>query len=331
MKKNGMKRLFPIDLVYMWVDGNDPEWQAKRNKYVSGSGNQSQEVVGMARWRDNEELRYSLRSVEKYASWVNHIYIITDGQCPAWLNTNNPKISIVDHTEILPKEALPTFNSQAIESCLHKIEGLSEHFIVGNDDTMFTLETTPATFFNEDGSPIVRLSRFNRQKALRRGSYAMTIRRMQDLIYDFFGKWIKLQPHHNFDAYLKSDYKHCIENFCVEAWEATAYHRFRHEEDMQRCFISYYMVVSGHATLRKVGRYNNISGILNALKAAFTNRFANDSHCIHMYYGNYMAKLRKYNPIMICTNDSERAKDEDGLRMKKFLEELFPQKSSFEK
>lgn len=326
-----MKRLFPIDLVYMWVDGNDPEWQTKRNKYVSGSGNQSQEVVGMARWRDNEELRYSLRSVEKYASWVNHIYIITDGQCPAWLNTNNPKISIVDHTEILPKEALPTFNSQAIESCLHKIEGLSEHFIVGNDDTMFTLETTPATFFNEDGSPIVRLSRFNRQKALRRGSYAMTIRRMQDLIYDFFGKWIKLQPHHNFDAYLKSDYKHCIENFCVEAWEATAYHRFRHEEDMQRCFISYYMVVSGHATLRKVGRYNNISGILNALKAAFTNRFANDSHCIHMYYGNYMAKLRKYNPIMICTNDSERAKDEDGLRMKKFLEELFPQKSSFEK
>jgi len=154
-----MKRLFPIDLVYMWVDGNDPEWQAKRNKYVGGSGNQSQEVVGVARWRDNEELRYSLRSVEKYASWINHIYIITDGQRPQWLDTSHPKITIIDHTEIMPEEALPTFNSQAIESCLHKIEGLSEHFIVGNDDTMFTLQTTPATFFNEDGSPIVRLSR----------------------------------------------------------------------------------------------------------------------------------------------------------------------------
>ena len=90
-----MKRLFPIDLVYMWVDGNDPEWQAKRNKYVGGSGNLSQEVVGVARWRDNEELRYSLRSVEKYASWINHIYIITDGQRPQWLDTSHPKITII--------------------------------------------------------------------------------------------------------------------------------------------------------------------------------------------------------------------------------------------
>ena len=326
-----MKRPFPIDLVYMWVDGNDPEWQAKRNKYVGGSGNQSQEVVGAARWRDNEELRYSLRSVEKYASWVNHIYIITDGQRPQWLDTSNPNITIIDHTEIMPKEALPTFNSQAIESCLHNIKGLSEHFIVGNDDTMFTLQTTPATFFNEDGSPIVRLSRFNRQKALRRGSYAMTIRRMQNLIYDFFGKWIKLQPHHNFDAYLKSDYKYCIENLYSKEWSETTHHRFRHDDDMQRCFVSYYMIVAGHATLRKVGRYNNVEGVFNRIKAFLTNRFGNDSHCIHMYYKNYPAKLQKYNPIMICTNDSERAKSEDGPRMKKFLEGLFPEKSSFEK
>ena len=111
-----------------------------------------------------------MRSVEKYASWINHIYIITDGQCPEWLDTSHPKITIVDHKDILPAEALPTFNSQAIESCIYKIEGLSEHFIVGNDDTMFVKETSPATFFNADGSPIVRLMRFNRKKALLRGN-----------------------------------------------------------------------------------------------------------------------------------------------------------------
>ena len=326
-----MKKFFPIDVVYMWVDGNDPEWQAKRNRYVGGSNNQSQEVVGAARWRDNEELRYSLRSVEKFAPWIDHIYIVTDGQRPSWLDTDNPKISIVDHKEIMPNDSLPTFNSQAIESCLYKIEGLSEHFILGNDDTLFVKPTTAATFFNEDGTPIVRLGRFNRQKALRRGSYLKTVRRMQDLIHECFGKWITLQPHHNFDAYLKSDYKHCIENFYTEAWRATTNHRFRHNEDMQRCFISYYMIVSGHATMRKVGRYNNIDGVLNSIKALLTNRFGNDSHCIHMYYRDYWAKLRKYNPIMICANDSERATAEDGPRMKKFLEELFPEKSSFEK
>ena len=148
-----MKELFPIDLVYMWVDGNDPEWQAKRNSYMGGGGNNTSEGVSLARWRDNEELRYSLRSVEMYAPWVNHIYIVTDGQCPAWLNTENPKVSIVNHSEIMPADAMPVFSSSAIESCIYRIPGLSEHFILGNDDTMFTKPTTRQMFFLDNGTP----------------------------------------------------------------------------------------------------------------------------------------------------------------------------------
>ena len=83
--------------------------------------------------------------------------------------------------------------------------------------------------------------------------------------------------------------------------------------------------------MRKVGRYNNIKGVFNHIKATLTNRFGNDSHCIHMYYKNYQEKLQKYNPIMICTNDSERAKPEDGQRMAEFLRGLYPDKSSFER
>ncbi len=326
-----MKELFPIDLVYMWVDGNDPEWQKKRNSYVGGSRNQSQEVVGDARWRNIDELRYSLRSVEMYAPWINHIYIVTDEQTPEWLNTDHPKISIVDHKSILPAEAIPVFSSTTIESCIYRIPGLSEHFILGNDDTMFTKPTTRELFFLDNGTPIVRLGRFNRQKALRRGNYHGLIRHMQDLIYEDFGKKIYLAPHHNFDAYLRSDYDYCVNNLHAEAWNATSHRRFRDNGDMHRSFVSYYMIASGHAILRKVGRYNNIKGVFNHIKAALTNRFANDSHCIHMYYKNYQEKFQKYNPIMICTNDSERATAEDGPRMVKFLEGLFPNKSSFEK
>ena len=320
-----------VDLVYMWVDGNDPEWRAKRNQYINGDAKKTTEGVDDARWRDNEELRYSLRSVEKFASWINHIYIVTDGQCPAWLDSSHPKITIVDHKEIMPAEALPTFNSQAIESCIYKIKGLSERFIVGNDDTMFVQECSPATFFNADGSPIVRLMRFNRRKALRRGNYYGTIRRMQDLICEDFGRKIYLAPHHNFDAYLKSDYQYCVENLHAEEWQSTSCHRFRHEKDMQRVYVSYYMVAVGHATMRKVGRYNNIKGIFGRIKAMLTNCFANDSRCINNYSKDYAAQLAKYNPIMICANDSERAKPEDGKRMAEFLKELYPAKSSFEK
>lgn len=323
--------LFPIDLVYMWVDGNDAAWKAKRNSFVAASQLQTQEVVGDARWRNIDELRYSLRSVEQFAPWVNHIYIVTDNQHPEWLDLSHPKVTIVDHTEIMPADALPVFSSSAIESTLHRIPGLSEHFILGNDDTMFTLPTTRETFFTKQGRPIVRLARFNRPKALRRGNYHKTIRRMQDLIREDFGQKIYLAPHHNFDAYLRSDYDYCITHLHAEQWSATAHHRFRDDSDLHRSYVSYYMVASGHAEMRKVGRYNNVRGLWGAIKATLTNRFANDSHCIHMYYSDYWAKLRKYNPIMICTNDSERAKPEDGERMSKFLSELFPNKSSFEK
>ena len=326
-----MKELFPIDLVYMWVDGNDPEWRAKRNQYMNGGEGGTTEGLADARWRDNEELRYSLRSVEKFAPWINHIYIITDGQCPEWLDTTNPKISIVDHKDIMPAEALPVFSSSAIESCIYRIPGLSEHFILGNDDTLFVRPTSPATFFNADGSPIVRLMRFNRKKALRRGNYFGMIRRMQDFIREDFGKEIYLAPHHNFDAYLRSDYEYCVEKLHVEEWAATSHHRFRHDADMHRSYISYYMVAIGHATMRKVGRYNNVKGVFGRIKAMLTNRFANDSRTINNYSKEYAAQLAKYNPIMICVNDSERARPEDGKRMAEFLKELYPAKSSFEK
>ena len=76
---------------------------------------------------------------------------------------------------------------------------------------------------------------------------------------------------------------------------------------------------------------NNISGILGRIKAVATNRFGNDSRVINNYSKDYAAQLSKYNPIMICVNDSERANAEDSKRLAEFLKKLYPAKSSFEK
>ncbi|MFB8533120.1 hypothetical protein [Enterococcus casseliflavus] len=56
---------------------------------------------------------------------------------PSWLETNNKKINLVKHEEIMPSTSLPTFNSQAIELCLNRIEGLSTNFVYFNDDVFF--------------------------------------------------------------------------------------------------------------------------------------------------------------------------------------------------
>lgn len=55
------------------------------------------EDVSASRFEDNEELRYSLRSVERHAPWVRHVFIITNGQIPSWLNLDNPRVTVVTH------------------------------------------------------------------------------------------------------------------------------------------------------------------------------------------------------------------------------------------
>lgn len=330
--KNSAYPDFPIDMVYLWVDGNDPEWRAKRSRYMDVGGNFAGQGRVEARWVESDELRYSLRSVEKFAPWIRRIFIVTDNQCPSWLDRSNPRLQIVDHTEIMPAEALPTYNSRAIESCVHRIEGLAEHFLLANDDTMFSQPVSPATFFTADGRPIVRLNgnRFNRRKALRRGdNYSATLCRMQDVITAKFGCKIYHAPHHNIDAYRQSDIKGCMD-IIPQAWKQTTMHRFRHDEDVDRSVVGYYAIANHQGVLRKVGRYNGAKGVMGRLRCALSGCYSSDSRCIPIQAADYEAVFRKYNPLMFCMNDGEGATDADRKRMSDFLKSKFPNKSEFE-
>lgn len=140
---------FPIDAVYTWVDGDDPEWNAAR---VAREGADARkESAGQARFRSRDELRYSLRSLHLFAPWVRQVFVVTAGQRPGWLK-DDPRITLVDHRDILPADALPTFNSQAIETSLHKIAGLAEHFVYVNDDVFLGRPTRPEQFFSPGGA-----------------------------------------------------------------------------------------------------------------------------------------------------------------------------------
>lgn len=117
----------------------------------------SEENLGAMRYVDHQELRYSLRFVEAYAPWVNHIYVITDEQKPSWMKSH-PKITIIDHSEIVPSIYRPLFSSIAIEMFLATIPSLSEHFLYCNDDMFFNRDVKKSDFFDEAGRPIVWLS-----------------------------------------------------------------------------------------------------------------------------------------------------------------------------
>lgn len=120
------------------------------NETESASAGCYKDEESASRFQDNEELRYSLRSVWKFAPWVRNIYIVTNGQIPAWLNVQHPRIHLIPHETIFANMThLPTFSSPAIEANLHRIPGLSEHFLYLNDDVMFGRPITPSDFYTQ--------------------------------------------------------------------------------------------------------------------------------------------------------------------------------------
>ena len=149
-----------IDLVYLWVDGNDPVWLTKKNEFLPADRQVDPQVAGECRYVENDELRYSLRSVEKFAPWIRRVYIVTDDQTPAWLDTSNPRIRVVSHREIMPAEILPVFNSCTIELFLPRIPGLAEHFLYANDDMFFSRPVDPGFFFDAAGRPVQKFKGF---------------------------------------------------------------------------------------------------------------------------------------------------------------------------
>jgi hypothetical protein len=141
---------FPVDAVYTWVNGADPAWLERRARYSETAYHA--EAANAARYADHDELRYSLRSLEMFAPWIRTIYLVTDDQTPAWLDVAVPGLEVVSHRDIFrDPTVLPTFNSHAIESQLHHIDGLSEHFLYLNDDIFLGSELAPQDFFLSNG------------------------------------------------------------------------------------------------------------------------------------------------------------------------------------
>jgi hypothetical protein len=100
-------------------------------------GNVVRDTQDYNQFSDKDELKYSLRSLEINAPWIRNVYLVTNGQRPTWLNTANKRLRIVTHSEIfVNKSDLPTFSSPAIETHLHRIDGLSKRFIYFNDDIL---------------------------------------------------------------------------------------------------------------------------------------------------------------------------------------------------
>ena len=318
---------FPVDLVYLWVDGSDKEWLAKKELYLKNSGKiLGNEAVAECRAKDNDELKISLRCVEKYMPWINKIFIVTDNQIPKWLDTTNPKIQVVFHKDFMPEEILPTFNSASIEMYLHKIPNLSEHFIYANDDMFINQKLTPDFFFTKEGMPVIRMQKSICKKLAEKSVYSYTILKMQELIKQEYGIFYDLEPHHNLDTYTKS-----ICSGCENKFEYVTNNKFREKNDTQRSLISFYALATGQAKLKVIPRTDFHLPFGTTLFNKLTGRYGVDSKYLGIEKSDLEKRFYYVNPKLFCFNDNDRAAESDRINAKRFLRKLMPEKSSFEK
>ncbi|MDG2193442.1 MAG: hypothetical protein P8K77_01045 [Polaribacter sp.] len=271
------------------------------------------------RYQDNQELKYSLRSVEKHLPWVRKIFIVTDNQVPPFIDTSHPKIEIVNQSDIIPKKIGQTYNSVIIEYFIYKIPDLSEHFLYANDDMFVNANVSPSFFFKER-IPTVRTThnplikrKIQLKKALNANinNYRLSIENAYRLFEKKFNVFFPVTPHHNIDSYLKSDYKAVVEDVFKEELEATFLNRFRDKTDIQRILFSYYAIAKKRGKLTYVSR--------------------KESCQIRVHKTDYQRVITKYNPALFCLNDTEHATDNDRKHIQPFLEKMYPIKAKFEK
>ena len=134
-----------------YVDGRDPLWQEDYRKAVGP------EMLDK-RFRDWGTLRYHFRGLAEYMPFIDRIHLVVarESQVPDWVN--HAAVNVVLHSDIMPADKLPAFNSSMIEMFLHRIPCLSERFLYFNDD-MYTLQPCSEEDFFPGGKPAMGFAR----------------------------------------------------------------------------------------------------------------------------------------------------------------------------
>ena len=210
-----------VDLIIPMVFPQDPVWQAEYQKYRGGKD--ATQHVRFRSWGTEELL---VRCCMKYMPWLRciHILIAGESQVQGWMKEaavvqqhTQPKVHIVFHKDFIPEDYLPCFSSPCFEMFLHKIPGLSECFIYGNDDMFPLSPLEPEDFFRPAASgtgalrPCVRFSEKaypNNPNVFKRKCMAQL-----NMIGKPFGKHYNstyLKPSHSLAPIMKS--------VCEEVW-----------------------------------------------------------------------------------------------------------------
>jgi len=328
-----------IDAVYTWVDGNDSNWINKKEAFIKKNPSliKNKKVNSKGRFFDNDELKYSLRSLDKYAPWINNIYLVTDNQIPNWLDVNHPKINIINHKDIFNKNNLPCFNSNAIEIHLHKIKNLSNDFLSFNDDFFIGRESIIDDFFL-NGKPKLfcgkkrnKLNDFDEKVLVNEYQHANYNARL--LIYNKYNYFPSFNLRHSIKVLDKNTLEY-LEKIFLDTFQNTQKNHFRTKKDIWIMALYAFYIVAN-----KIAKPYYIAPLRKDLIRYKINYFRKGRDYAYVSLNNSTVKkinskfsaIKKYTPLMFCINDGPNVSDYKRSLSKNFLKDFFSEKSAFEK
>ena len=312
---------FPIDVVYTWVDGSDPDWMHRKNAALADIGRaQINEIAAnSSRFTSRDELRYSLRSIVSFAPWVRRIFLVTDDQLPPWLDESHGMVTVVSHRELFGATGkLPTFNSHAIESRLHHINGLAEHFIYFNDDMFLGRPLRASKFFHGNG--IAKFFPSSAQLAagpptVYDAPVTAAGKNNRSHIEERFRRTITQKMQHVPYALQKSVLQELEDKLPDEVLQ-TAAHQFRHPGDL-----------SIPSSLQHYWAYHTRRAVPGTIKYTYAD-LAHPSTPVQLAF-----LLARRHCDVFCLNDTESAEvalAEQAAMLADFLPRYFPFRAPFE-
>ena len=226
-----------IDIVYTWVNKDDPDWKKLWSDYFS------EDILDTDRFAENDELKYSLRSIYKYAPWVRNIYVLTNCNPPDWLKEHE-KIKWISHQDVIDKNSLPTFNSHAIETSLHKIKDLSKFFIYFNDDVLLSQPASRCNFLNEFGQTFSFFEEYSMVDPLVKNDndfdYIKASKNSQSLLNTSYSSYLASRLHKHVPTVLNKETLEKIENEFHDAIINTRMAKLRSDSDINLTSFFYH-------------------------------------------------------------------------------------------
>ncbi len=323
-----------IDAVFTWVDGADPVWRENKRalrQKLFGGGSAPADADNPARFADNDELRFALRSLALFAPWVRKVHLVTADQKPAWLNTRT--VNLVSHRDIFPPDVpLPVFSTRPIEFCVHRVPGLAERFLYCNDDFMLGRPVSPEAFFSPGGAPllwVVRRSREYMRKVLGKAdspdSHASAVARAHALIAERYGRSFPYLVRHYPRAMVRSSAAALWDAF-PEAVRGTLNAPFRSPSDVSVTILyPLYLLAEGLGEAKIINGVRQGIDVLLGRGPAYMGASLGEASTRRK-----MRAIRLLRPRAFCLNDAPGASDGDRRALRHFLARMFPEPSRYE-